>query len=54
MNKYEEKNYNKKNDKQEAMFEIDEFYFEKEYSRKKREISQKKKKEKRRKEDRWN
>jgi hypothetical protein len=57
--KYDRSNtYNKKmkqNDKlEDNMFEIDDFYFEKEYRRKKREITQKKKKEKRNKEDRWN
>lgn len=57
--KYDKSNtYNKKmkqDDKlEDNMFEIDDFYFEKEYRRKKREITQKKKKEKRNKEIRWN
>ena len=46
--------YEKKEVASDTMFEIDDFYFEKEYRRKKREITQKKKNEKRKKEDRWN
>lgn len=51
----DKKNSHIKNDMQnDSMFEIDDFYFEKESRRKKREITQKKKHERRRKEDRWN
>lgn len=58
-NKHERNNVYKKkdvdrNEKQGLMFEIDEFYFEKENHRKKRETTKRKKQERERKEDKWN